>query len=175
MDRTSLKGDRAMQTNQSEDSEYNKLLVIMNGPFGVVLRDVPGHIHHRNHSNCPDCPDVLVFAADVHDHIYTINGADWSGTDHPLDGVDSSHDGNRYLWDYGLSGGRAFELDHRKFKMDPSCEPHAAICLPFPDRIYPHRNMDIAFRDGTNPGPHFGSVAGALVFEYNNWHDPMVK
>jgi hypothetical protein len=142
--------------------------------FGVMLRDVPGHKKHvgGEHRSC--CPDVLVFAANVHDHITTINGHPWNYRRiRHLDGVPGAT--RRTLLDYGLANGKVFEMDARKFQLDSSIRPQAAISVPFPDFIYPHRPMDIAFRDGTDAGPHHAAVPGALVFQYDAWTQPVIK
>ena len=163
-----------MPRKQDRDVESGKLLVIMNGPFGIALRDAPGHPHHPHKTRCPKCPDVLVFAADVHDHEYAINRRPWLGTKHHLEGVNSSHDHNRCLSDFGLAGGRVVELDTRTLTFNGSCAPHASVNLPFPDRIHLHRLMDFAYRTGSDPGPHYGAVPGALVFQYDSWTDPVI-
>ena len=159
-------------TKYDDQCAPRKLVVILNGRYGVMLRDNPGHECPDGQDHCTDCPDILVFAAEVHCHQYKINGQDWHGRKHHLLGVASSM--SRYLSDYGLSGGKTFEVDLRKVSFLKDVKPHAAISLPFPDNIYAHRLTDFAFRDGASAGPHYVSIPGALVFEYDSSISPRI-
>jgi hypothetical protein len=150
-----------------------KLLVILNGPFGVALLDDDMHSSHHGDQQLIG-GSVLVYAADVPEHVCTINRQPWQGTDHALQCVESDPK-KRTLLDYGLANGRVFEVDFRRYTFNGRRLPLAGISLPFPNFIYPHRLIDIAFRDGVSAGPHHAGVPTALVLEYRDFTSPIVR